>query len=107
MFRVKNNGWISGELKMTRGIGQGCPMLALLFIICVEILALNIRSDKAINGIFDGKYEHIICQYTVDATIFVRDMASIPVVLNCIDTFSRFAGPKLNFKKLKGYGLGI
>ena len=81
-------------------------MSALLFIICVEILALNIRNDKSINGIIYGKYEHKICQYADDATIFVRDMASIPVVLNLINNFSRLAGPKLNLKNPKGLWLG-
>ena len=106
VFRVKNNGWISGLHTMTRGIRQGCPMSALLFIISIELLACDIRNDKSIKGILFGKYEHKICQYADDATILVRDIESIPLVMKCIDKFSRFAGPALNLKKTKGIWLG-
>ena len=50
IFRVKNNGWISKTCKMNRGIRQGCPISALLFIFATEILACNIRSNKDIDG---------------------------------------------------------
>jgi hypothetical protein len=36
-FSVKNNGWISKKVKMSRGVRQGCPLSALLFIIVVEV----------------------------------------------------------------------
>ena len=38
--KIKNNGYLSEQLSMTRGIRQGCPISALLFIPSVEILGL-------------------------------------------------------------------
>ena len=32
MFQIKNNGWISKTCQMTRGIRQGCPISAILFL---------------------------------------------------------------------------
>ena len=81
-------------------------MSALLFIISIELLACDIRNDKLIKGILFGKYEHKIYQYADDATIFVRDVESIPLVMKCIAKFSSFAGPHLNLKKTKGLWLG-
>lgn len=49
-FRVKNNGFVSKTCKMTRGIRQGCPVSALLFILTVETLAIRIKSSKEIHG---------------------------------------------------------
>jgi hypothetical protein len=40
IFKIKNNGWISKSCEMERGIRQGCPVSALLFIFVVEILAI-------------------------------------------------------------------
>ena len=106
VFRLKNNGWVSGSIKMTRGIRQGCPMSALLFVMAVEILATDIRNQNVINGIKFGGYDHKICQYADDATIFVKDLSSIDFVIKCINEFSKHAGPKLNLKKTKGIWLG-
>ncbi len=47
---VKNNGFISERFSVSRGIKQGCPLSALLFIISVEIMALNIKQNTEIKG---------------------------------------------------------
>ena len=106
IFRVKNNGWISKPYRMERGIRQGCAMSSLLFILVAEILAIKIRLDKNIKGIYVGNVEHKIVQYADDSTIILRDLDSITNVIKKINTFSYFAGPKLNISKTKGIWLG-
>ena len=46
-----NNGWVSENFKNSRGIRQGFHLSALLFVLSVEIMALNLRSCKDIKGI--------------------------------------------------------
>jgi hypothetical protein len=46
-----NNGWVSENCKNSRGIRQRSPLSALLFILSVEIMALDLRSCKDIKGI--------------------------------------------------------
>ena len=106
VFRIKNNGWISGRYNMSRGIRQGCPMSALLFIIAIEVMAIDIRENKKIHGINFGNYEHKICQYADDATIMIKDLESVSEVVTCINCFSKYAGPELNLTKTKGIWLG-
>ena len=50
IFRLKNNGWISRTCNMTRGIRQGCPISALLYIFVAEILAKKINDNTEIHG---------------------------------------------------------
>jgi hypothetical protein len=49
MACVIKNGWISEIFKNNRGIYQGCPLSALVFVISVEIMALRLRENKNIN----------------------------------------------------------
>ena len=48
---VKNNGYFSEEFALSRGVRQGCPVSALLFILCMEVLACNIRQNNMIGGL--------------------------------------------------------
>ena len=48
---VTNNGFHCEFFSITRGIRQGCPISALLFILCVEVLAIYIREQTEIRGI--------------------------------------------------------
>ena len=58
---VKINGYISKTIFLSKGIRQGCPLSALLFILCTEVLAQAIKNNRQLNGLeftFDGnKYE--------------------------------------------------
>ena len=48
---IINNGWVSNSFSISRGIRQGCPISALLYILSAEIMAVNIRNSKNIRGI--------------------------------------------------------
>ena len=92
----KNNGWISSAIKPSRGIRQGCPISAMLFIIAMEILGTKIRNNDKIQGIKIGQNEYKISQYADDSTMFLHNIESIIESLDTIDKFSRIAGTKLN-----------
>ena len=44
---IKNNGWLSDKFPLKRGIRQGCPVSALLFILLVEVLAIKLKKKPA------------------------------------------------------------
>ena len=45
---VTNNGYLSQPFNLSRGVRQGCPISALLFILVAEILAIQIRENRFI-----------------------------------------------------------
>ena len=104
---INHNGWISEPFSLHRGVRQGCPLSALLFIIVAEILAIKIRNDDQIKGIKlpDGQ-EAKISQLADDTCIFVREKTSVSLVLDRVDQFSSVAGPELNKMKTEGLWLG-
>ena len=63
---LKMNGHISSEFDIERGCKQGDPLAPYLFIIVVNLLALQIIDNENINGILIGDKEFLISQFADD-----------------------------------------
>ena len=62
---IMNNGFSTAFLEVQRGVRQGDPLSAYLFIIVLEILSVSIRSDQDIEGILVRKRRdksRIVCR---------------------------------------------
>ena len=107
ILTIKNNGWISKPAFPKRGVRQGCPLSALLFVLVVEILALNIKQSDQVKRI-DIMGEHLdpISQFADDSTLILADPESVANSVKIIENFSKVAGPKLNKDKCEGIWLG-
>jgi endonuclease/exonuclease/phosphatase family metal-dependent hydrolase len=103
---VTNNGNSSRFFHPTRGIRQGCPVSAMLFIMVVEILANAIRNNPRINGIKIGNNEWKIGQYADDTSLFLNDEQSLTLSLTLIDMFSKCSGLKMNRDKSESMYIG-
>ena len=81
---ITNNGWTSKAFPIKKGIRQGCLLSALLFLLVVEILAINIRKtpeDGLEIGIQGQKKYVQISQLADNMTLFVKDEAAVVRVL--------------------------
>ena len=105
-FCVTNNGWISQDSVMERGIRQGCPISALLFILAVEILSIKVKGNSNIQGIQLFQNTPHIIQYADDTTLTLRDENSLTNTLEVLREFSHMSGLKLNLSKCAGLWLG-
>jgi exonuclease III len=103
---VTNNGFSSAFFKLQRGVRQGCPLSAYLFIVVVELLAHQIRIDKNIKGITIGTTEIKLVQMADDTTTFLEDEKSLENMLEILSTFEQFAGLKLNKTKTEAMWMG-
>lgn len=78
---ITNNGWLSQPIKIQRGIRQGCPLSALLFLLSVEVLALKIKEDKEegleINVGSDKKEYLHITQLADDTTLILKNEEAV------------------------------
>ena len=110
MACLKNNGHLSDEFMIQRGVRQGCPVSSLIFILCVEILAAKINNNNEIKGIQlkTGKsIDHVkITQYADDGTLFLNNIAEMTEAINVIKVFSKLAGTELNLDKCEGLWIG-
>ena len=97
------NGWKTKSFELSRGIRQGCPLSALLFIMAVEIMADRIRNNNQIKGVLFGENENQkelkVLQYADDTSVFFRNESSMQYILNELHEFGTVAGPVLNKNK--------
>lgn len=49
--KIVTNGYFSESNELLRGVKQGCLLSPYLFIMAIEMLAINIRSNKNIKGL--------------------------------------------------------
>ena len=101
--KIKNNGWLSDTFTISRGIRQGCPVSALLFIIAVEVLALNLKNDITVHGI-KIHTNHIekeikVMQYADHTVLLLNDHNSISNAIENVRKFSKVSGLILNVDK--------
>ena len=105
-----NNGWISEIFKNSRGIRQGYPLSALIFVLSVEIMALRIRNNKDIKGfqikIDEQTHSIKISQLADDTTLYFNSKNDISVAMNEIEIFGNFLGLMINRNKTEGLWIG-
>lgn len=108
IFRLKNNGWISRTCQMHRGIRQGCPISALLYLFVAEILSDKIKNNGLINGFTVKNSEKEIknIQHADDMTLSLKNIDSLKQAIKTIDIFCKLAGSKINLSKTECILLG-
>ena len=103
--QVKVNGFLTDEILITRGVRQGDPLSALLYIIVADVLGNLIRTNKDIKGITTKEIEQKILQYADDTQILVTNDESIAEVFRQLKEYELATGAKEISVKLKGSSL--
>ena len=84
---VANNGYTSSFFKLSRGIRQGCPISALLFLLVVEINAIVLRKTDRVSGLKVGQTEIKLCQLADDMTLFLTSVESVKIAIELFEVF--------------------
>ena len=100
---IQNNGHLSLPVPIKRGVRQGCPLSAYLYIMVAETLAQAIRTDPQIHGYAIPNLRTVkIVQYADDTHNFIayKDKEhSIKRLINALNLYQGASGSKLNFDK--------
>jgi hypothetical protein len=104
---VINNGNTTKEINLQRGIRQGCPASAYLFILCSELLSTYIRNCENIKGIvLDGK-THKVLQFADDTVLLAKDSNDIKEYLKILNDFGLCSGLRINKSKTELVNLNL
>lgn len=91
-MRIILNGYLSGKIELKRGVRQGDPLSPLLYVLCVEVLASQIRSSPFISGFLlpgAGVAHFRVCQYADDTTTFLKNISSLVQLFNLVSIYER------------------
>ena len=103
------NGWLTEKVPLHRGVRQGDPLSPLLYVLCVEALACQIRNCHEIRGFLlpgaKGKQAKVR-QYADDTTAILKDFRSLCKLFDLISIYEKGSGAKLNKSKTEAMWLG-
>ena len=104
---ICQNGTSTRFFNIERGCRQGDCSSPLVFVLCVEILAIMVRRNARIKGFVSAGVEYKIEQYADDTT-FILDgtQECLNGCLSTVRTFSKFSGLNLNIQKTKAFWMG-
>ncbi|KAL3991377.1 GINS complex subunit 3 [Sarotherodon galilaeus] len=103
------NGILTKAVDLHCGVRQGCPLSALLYVICIEPLAQILRRDKGINGLEipgSGGQTTKCVLYMDDINILCTDLSSVKRTFDVTDWFGKASASKLNKNKTQAQFYG-
>jgi len=103
---VINNGFLTKNFNLEKGVRQGCPVSPYIFILAFEGLSLAIRHNNDIQGIFIDGSEFKLVQYADDTNVFLKDENALKNLTSIMELFQLFSGLQVNHKKTTIIGLG-
>lgn len=106
--QVNNAGHLSTGFTLERGVPQGDPISAYLFIIALEFLLHKLRNHPSLKKITLSNHEEILAQaYADDLTIIIpRDANTLTAIMDIIKSFERVSGLAINVSKTVCINIG-
>ena len=96
---VINGGNTTQYFHLERGVRQGDPISAYIFILALEVLSFLVRNNKDIKGL--NNFDHLFSYtaYADDTTFFLENKESVEELVKTFTLFSSFSGLKSNISK--------
>ena len=108
-MRVIVNDFLTDRVELRRGGRQGNSLSPLLYVLCVETLACQIRNNPDIEGFLlpGAKGLHYkVGQCADDTTSFVKNYRLLLSLFNSVKIYELGSGAKLNLSKTEAIWLG-
>lgn len=101
--RLLINGFLTEFFSVSRSMRQGCGLSPLLYVFCIEPLAIKIRDSPNFKGmpIPGCLTEARVSLYADDTSAFAANVTSVMAAITIFNQFGKASGAKLNENKCK------
>ena len=98
---IINNGFLSPQVSLQRGLGQGYPLSLPLYVIQGQVITTNINQNNNITGIYipNQKNQVKISPYADDSNFFLKNQESVNNVLKVFYNQNKATGTTMNLEK--------
>ena len=101
-----NNEHSTGYFPIKQGCQQGDPLSAYLFVMCVEVLFVQVHDINEITSITINDHEIKLSAFADNANFLVPNIKSLKLIFNACSGFQTFSSLKLNLEKLEACWIG-
>ena len=102
---IVHNGFFTKYFNVTRSTHQGDPLAPYLFLICGEVMALEVKNNANIKGITLNELETLILQFADDTQFFLNTEQSLNEVIRTLTLMEAQIGLVVNYEKSSVYAL--
>lgn len=113
--QINVNRVLMETFQINRGVKQGCPLSAALYILTIRIpylilyypLLKKIKQDKRIQGTLNSTNKTVkVIAYADDVMIIVKNQEQLGIVCDYFKMYEEVAGARLNQNKMEGVWIG-
>ena len=88
--------FLTDKIPLNSGVRQGCPLSALLYVLVIETLALQLRTNHNIVGFTIENDKLISTHYSDDAVIKITQDRCFKEVYKDLQLYEKGSGAKIN-----------
>ena len=98
--RIQNNGYFTDKIAIEKSVHQGGCCSVQLFLVCAEIIAIELRQCRDIRGLNIGELIYLLNQYADDMNVASKyEENSINAIFSKFKLFKDNTGFTLNYDK--------
>uniref|UniRef100_A0A3B1IC81 Reverse transcriptase domain-containing protein n=1 Tax=Astyanax mexicanus TaxID=7994 RepID=A0A3B1IC81_ASTMX len=106
--QVKVNGKLTEKIDICRGVKQGCPLSAALYVLAINPLLTSLKKEEKLTGVYVNSElnKYVVSAFADDITIFIKNQDELNTVFEHFKTYERTSGASLNQSKTEAVWIG-
>lgn len=107
VVQINVNGVLTEKIQIRRGVKQGCPISAALYVLAINPLLKRIKCDGKLSGTRTSSGERVVISaYADDITVIIKNQKELDRVNEHFRFYEEVSGAKLNNDKTEGVWFG-